>query len=53
MIAAAGSVTTQAIRRLPAMPQQTAETRRAAPTRTTAPVMVCVVDTGTPKDVAR
>src|SRR6201999_2391749 len=32
--------------------QRTAETRRAAPTPTMAPVMVCVVDTGTPSQVA-
>src|SRR3954471_2892104 len=32
--------------------QRTAETRRAAPTPTMAPVMVWVVDTGTPRNVA-
>ena len=32
--------------------QRTAETRRAAPTPTMAPVMVCVVETGTPSQVA-
>src|ERR1700760_1124341 len=32
--------------------QRTAETRRAAPTPTMAPVMVWVVDTGTPRKVA-
>ena len=53
MRAAAGSVMTQAMSRLPAMPQRTAETRLAAPTPTIAPVMVWVVETGTPKDVAR
>src|SRR4051812_26944216 len=32
--------------------QRTAEARRAAPTPTMAPVMVCVVETGTPSQVA-
>src|SRR6185369_8176113 len=32
--------------------QRTAETRRAAPTPMIAPVIVCVVDTGTPSQVA-
>src|SRR5437763_5195266 len=32
-----------------ATPQRTAERRRAAPTPTMAPVMVCVVDTGMPE----
>ena len=32
--------------------QRTAEVRRAAPTPTMAPVIVCVVDTGTPSAVA-
>src|ERR1700712_436141 len=31
---------------------RTAEARRAAPTPTMAPVIVCVVDTGTPRNVA-
>ena len=35
-----------------ATPQRTAETRRAAPTPTMAPVMVWVVETGTPRLVA-
>ena len=48
----AGSVTTQATTMLPATPQRTAEARRAAPTPMIAPVMVCVVDTGTPSPVA-
>ena len=38
---------------LPATPQRTADARRAVPTPTMAPVMVCVVDTGTPSPVAR
>ena len=33
--------------------QRTAAARRAAPTPTMAPVIVCVVDTGTPRPVAR
>ncbi len=33
--------------------QRTAETRRADPTPTIAPVIVCVVDTGIPSHVAR
>ena len=33
--------------------QRTAETRRAAPTPMIAPVMVCVVETGMPSQVAR
>ena len=37
----------------PAMPQRTADNRRVAPTPTMAPVMVCVVLTGTPRLVAR
>ena len=41
-------VTTQAMTMLPATLQRTAETRRAAPTPTIAPVMVWVVETGTP-----
>ena len=36
-----------------ATPQRTAETRRAAPTPTMAPVMVWVVETGMPSQVAR
>ena len=38
---------------LPATPQRTAEERCAAPTPTMAPVMVCVVETGMPRNVAR
>ena len=38
---------------LPATPQRTAEARRAEPTPTIAPVIVCVVDTGMPSAVAR
>ena len=53
MRAAAGKVTTHAIIMLPAMPHRTAESLRADPTPMIAPVIVWVVDTGTPKDVAR
>ena len=42
----------QAMTMLPAMPQRTAETRRAAPTPMIAPVIVCVVETGMPSQVA-
>ncbi|MNV87556.1 hypothetical protein D3C71_1816900 [compost metagenome] len=45
-------VTTQAMTILPARPQRTAETRRAAPTPMMAPVIVWVVDTGMPSHVA-
>ena len=37
---------------LPATPQRTALMRWVEPTPTIAPVMVCVVDTGTPSTVA-
>ena len=37
---------------LVATPQRTADTRLAAPTPTMQPVMVCVVDTGMPSQVA-
>src|SRR3954469_22814486 len=46
--AAAGNVRTQATTMLPATPQRTAESRLAAPEPTTAPVMVCVVESGKP-----
>src|SRR6185295_10733505 len=42
----------QAMMMLPATPQRTAEARRAAPTPMIEPVMVCVVDTGMPSQVA-
>ena len=42
----------QAITMLFATLQRTAETRRAAPTPMMQPVMVCVVETGTPSSVA-
>src|SRR3954470_24125937 len=45
-------VTIQATRMPRATFQRTAETRRAAPTPMMAPVMVCVVETGTPSQVA-
>src|SRR5450830_1055687 len=47
-----GMVSTHAQTMLPAMPQRTAETFCTEPTPTIAPVMVWVVDTGTPKPVA-
>ena len=37
----------------PATPQRTADSLRTAPTPTIAPVIVCVVDTGMPRPVAR
>ena len=46
-------VKTQAQTMLPATPQRTAEALRTDPTPTMAPVMVWVVDTGTPIAVAR
>src|SRR3954471_23028535 len=46
-------VMTQATTMLVVTFQRTAETRRAAPTPTMAPVIVCVVETGTPSAVAR
>ena len=52
MIAAAGSVTTQATTMRRAMAQRTADSFLAAPTPTMEPVMVCVVDTGMPSHVA-
>lgn len=53
MIAAIGIVRIQAHTILPATPQRTAERRRVAPTPTIAPVIVCVVETGMPKELAR
>src|SRR5471032_2528716 len=47
--AEAGIVNTQAHTILPATPQRTADIFCAEPTPTIAPVMVCVVETGTPK----
>src|SRR5882757_818450 len=52
MAPAMGIVITQATTMRRATPQRTAETRRAAPTPTMAPVMVWVVETGTPSQVA-
>ena len=46
-------VRTQAQTMLPATPQRTAESLFTDPTPTMAPVMVWVVDTGTPSQVAR
>ena len=45
-------VTIHAITMLPATPQRTAEVLWAAPTPMMAPVMVCVVETGMPMNVA-
>jgi hypothetical protein len=50
---AAGSVTSHAEIMPPATPQRTAETLRAAPIPMMAPVIVWVVETGTPKEVAK
>src|SRR3546814_18404455 len=50
--AAAGNVTTQATTMLLATFHRTADSRRDAPTPMIAPVIVCVVDTGTPSPVA-
>src|SRR5262245_28923209 len=52
MTAAAGKVRIQAVTTSLATFQRTAETRRAAPTPTIAPVIVWVVDTGMPSAVA-
>lgn len=46
-------VSTQAQTIRPATPQRTAESLRVEPAPTTAPVMVCVVETGIPRKVAR
>ena len=51
--AAIGMVRTQAQTMRPATPHLTAEKRLAEPTPTIEPVMVCVVETGMPKDVAQ
>src|SRR5437762_10205982 len=51
--AESGMVRTQAHTMRPATPHFTAETRRVAPTPMIAPVMVWVVDTGMPREVAR
>src|SRR6185503_16436684 len=53
MKAEQGMVRIHAHSRSPAMPQRTAETFCAAPTPTMEPVIVCVVETGMPKPVAR
>src|SRR4029453_9806748 len=52
MSADAGIVKTHAHTIRPAMPQGTADKRRMEPTPIIAPVMVCVVLTGTPRCVA-
>src|SRR5438045_2139215 len=48
-----GMVRIQAQTMLPASPQRTADTDCVAPTPTIEPGMVCVVDTGMPRRVAR
>ena len=53
MKAAAGIVKIHASTMLRATPQRTAEALRTDPTPKIAPVMVWVVDTGTPSEVAR
>src|ERR1041384_8582735 len=52
MAAEAGMVMIQAMTMLEATFQRTAETLRAAPTPTIDPVIVCVVETGMPSQVA-
>ena len=52
MKAEAGMVKIHAQTMLPATPQRTVEKLRVEPTPTTAPVMVCVVETGMPNAVA-
>src|SRR5450830_387638 len=52
MKAEAGMVKIQAHTILPATPQRTADIFCAEPTPTMAPVMVCVVETGTPRALA-
>ena len=46
MAAEAGSVSTQAPAMLPATPQRTADSRRAAPAPITPPEITCVVESG-------
>ena len=53
MAAAPGIVRIQAQTIRPATPHRTAENFRTDPVPTIAPVMVCVVETGTPRAVAR
>src|SRR5438093_6351199 len=53
MKAAGGIVKIHAHTMRPAIPHRTAESRPVAPTPTIAPVIVCVVDTGIPRWVAR
>src|SRR3954464_10887779 len=48
-----GMVSTHAQTMFPPSPQRTAETDCVEPTPTIDPVMVCVVDTGMPRAVAR
>src|SRR5262249_8519384 len=47
-----GSVNTHALTMRPPTPHRTADKRRVAPAPMIAPVIVCVVDTGMPKNVA-
>src|ERR1019366_392160 len=51
--AAPGTVSTHAQTMRPATPQRTAVSLRTLPTPTIAPVIVCVVETGMPRPVAR
>jgi len=51
--ALAGMVNIQAHTMVPATPHRTELARRIEPTPTIAPVMVCVVETGMPKAVAK
>src|SRR6516164_5989200 len=53
MAAVAGMVMIQAHTTRPATPQRTALSRFSEPTPTMAPVMVCVVLTGTPRKIVR
>src|SRR5947209_20023245 len=51
--AATGIVRVQAQTIRPATPHRTADNLRVAPTPTIAPVIVCVVETGMPNELAR
>ena len=51
-MAAAGKVSTQATRMLPATPHRTADRRFVAPTPMIAEVIVCVVEIGSPNPAA-
>ena len=49
IVAAAGSVNSQAVTMLPATPQRTADTRLPAPAPITPPLITWVVESGKPK----